>query len=110
MEKDESIKDYKNSSNKLEFELKNGDHIKAISKKCRFVDKPGKYIIGEGTLIDKKSQDEKEFYGEVDMASVDSVKNIVADSQKYVFCYLKNLKKIIFEEKKRCDADNRKCI
>jgi hypothetical protein len=98
LERDKIIKDYTNSSNHLEFELKNGDHIQAISKECRFIDKPGKYIIGKGTLIDKKTQDEEVFEGEVNIESVDSVKNIVADSKKYVFCYLKNLKKIIFEE------------
>ena len=98
LEKNENIKDYLNPDNRLEFRLKNGDYIKASSKACVFVDKSGNYIFGVGTLLNIKTQDEKLFQGEVKIESVDSVKNIVVDSKKYVSCWLKESKRILFEE------------
>jgi hypothetical protein len=99
LEKNENIKDYLNPDNRLEFRLKNGDYIKASSDSCFFIDKPGNYIFGRGTLLNQKTQNTKVFQGEVKMELVDSVINNAVNSKKYVFCYLQDSKIIIFEEK-----------
>jgi hypothetical protein len=98
LEKNESINDYLKPDNCLGFALKNGDFIKASSDDCFFFDKPGNYIVGAGTVIDRRSHDEKVFRGEVKMESVDSVKNIVLDSRKYVCYWQKDSTEILFEE------------
>jgi hypothetical protein len=51
-----------------------------------------------GTLLNVKTKDDEAFQGEVNMESVDSVINIIFDSKKYVSCWLKDSKKILFEE------------
>jgi hypothetical protein len=99
IEKNENMKDYLKQENCLEFMLNNGDKFQIISKECSFIDKPGNYIFGAGTIIDKTTQVEEVFRGEVNMESVDSVKNIVVDSKKFVSCRLKDSKRILFEEK-----------
>jgi hypothetical protein len=98
LEKDKSIKEYPEQDNRLEFRLKSGDYVKASSEECVFVDRPGNHIFGLGTLLNRKTQDEEAFRGEVKMELVDSVKNIVVDSKKYVCCWLKDSTEILFQE------------
>ncbi|MGE5458427.1 MAG: hypothetical protein ACM3RX_08735 [Methanococcaceae archaeon] len=100
LEKEEKIDDYLHSSQThIEFILKNGEDIKTFSRNCSYVDSPGRHIYGDGILINKITQYEEAFSGEVIMDLVDSLKNITADLKNYIFCYLKNSKRIIFEEK-----------
>jgi hypothetical protein len=98
LEKNESAKDYLKEENRLEFRLKNGDKYQFSSKECRFIDKPGNYIFGVGTITDKTTQVKEGFSGEVIMEVVDSITNFTMDSKKYVSYLLKDSTKILFEE------------
>jgi hypothetical protein len=98
LENVEDINDYLKSTDNLKFILKNQDYIIANSKDCSFILEPDYFIYGFGTLIDKRTNSSKSFNGEIKYESIDSVKNIVVDSQKYFICWLKDSTRISFED------------
>ena len=98
LEKNESVKDYLKVESHLEFRLKNGDKFQCGSKECSFIEKPGNYIFGVGTIANKTTQAKKEFRGEVNISSVGSVKEFTMGSIKYVSYLLKDSSRILFEK------------
>jgi hypothetical protein len=94
----EDINDYLETENNLKFILKNQDYIIVKSEDCNFILEPDYFIYGSGTLIDKRTNSSKSFNGEIKYESIDSVKNIVVDSQKYFIYWLKDSTRISFKD------------
>ncbi len=92
------VNDYLKSGDNLKFVLKNQDYIIANSKDCSFILEPDYFIYGTGILIDKKTNSNNYFNGEVKYELIDSVKNIVVDSQRYFICWLKDSTRISFKD------------